>query len=169
MATNKPRNIVLGGFMATGKSTVGMMVADGLRWRFVDTDDEIIERTGMTIPEIFEQHGEAGFRRFERAICQSLAARSGYVIATGGGLLIDPANLALMQATGVVICLNAEPQVIAQRLQGGNGRPLAPNWETLYEQRRAAYAAIPHQIDTTGKTPQQVAQEVIALWKRESR
>jgi shikimate kinase len=165
---NKPRNIVLTGFMATGKTTVGLLVADAMDWKFVDSDEEIVERVGMTIPEIFTEYGEAGFRRYEMIVCQSLAARSQCVIATGGGALINPANLALMRSTGLVICLVAAPEVIGERLAGGNGRPLAGNWQALLEERRAAYNAIPHHIDTTKKTPGQVAEEVIALWKKAS-
>jgi shikimate kinase len=165
---NKPHNIVLTGFMATGKTTVGLLVADVMRWKFIDSDEEIVERVGMSIPEIFAQRGEDGFRRYEMIVCQSLAARSQCVIATGGGALVNPANLALMQSTGLVICLVAAPEVIRERLAGGNGRPLAGNWEALLEERRTAYNAVPHHIDTTIKTPEQVAEEVIALWKKKS-
>lgn len=158
-----PRNIILTGFMGTGKTTVGELVADFIGWRFVDMDDEIVERVGRSIPDIFAQEGEAGFRRYERIICQSLAARDSQVIATGGGALIDPTNRALMMQSGLVICLSASSDVIRARLADGAGRPLAANWETLLAQRQAAYAEIPHQIETTDLTPTAVAEKVIAL------
>lgn len=160
------RNIVLTGFMGTGKTTVGRLVADFIRWKFVDADEEIVARVGRSIPEIFAQDGEEGFRRYESAVCQSLAARSQHVIATGGGMLVDPSNRAVMMAAGFVICLTASPDAIRQRLTSFEGRPLAPNWETLLEQRRAAYAEIPYQIDTTDRTPEDVAQEIIRIWQK---
>lgn len=164
--TNK-RNIILGGFMGTGKTTVGQIVADYIGWHFVDTDDEIVHRFGRSIPEIFAHQGEATFRRYETVIAQSLAAGSEQVIATGGGLLVDPANLAMMQASGFVVCLTADPATIEQRLndEESEGRPLAANWRDLLAARAAAYAEIPHQIETTGKAPRTVAEEVIALWR----
>lgn len=151
--------------MGTGKTTVAHLLADRIRWRFVDADDEIVARFGMSIPEIFAQHGEAGFRRFERIVCQSLAAGDQQVIATGGGMLIDPVNRQLMEASGLLVCLLAEPDTIRERLADGEGRPLAGDWETLYEQRRAAYAAMPYHVDTTGRTPEEVVDEVLELWR----
>jgi shikimate kinase len=158
------RNIVLTGFMATGKTTVGQLVADFISWQFVDMDDEITERIGLPIPDIFAHHGEEGFRRYERIICQSLAARSEQVIATGGGALIDPASRALMMMSGLVICLTAAPDAIRERLVDPGGRPLARQWESLLEQRAPIYAQFPLQIDTTDLSVEQVAQKVVALW-----
>ncbi len=164
------RNIVITGFMGTGKTTVGELVADAVGWRFVDSDEEIVERFGMSIPVIFELHGEEGFRRFESIVAQSLAARSQHVIATGGGMLVDPANLQIMQSSGWVVCLTATPEAIRERLEDDlEGRPLAPNWKKLLNQRQEAYARIPYQIDTTGKSPEQVAGEIIDVWRRSLR
>lgn len=161
----QPRNIILAGFMGTGKTTVGQLVADFIGWHFVDTDDEIIHRVGMTIPEIFEKEGEAGFRRYEKIICQSVVAESKQVISTGGGLLIDSANRDLMLKSGLVICLTASQAAIQERIEEGSGRPLAQNWRKLLESRREIYAALPYQIDTTDSTPREVAERVIALWR----
>ncbi|MEQ8677505.1 MAG: shikimate kinase [Aggregatilineales bacterium] len=161
----QPRNIILAGFMGTGKTTVGQLVADFIGWHFVDTDDEIIHRVGMTIPEIFDKEGESGFRRYEKVICQAVAAEAQQVISTGGGLMIDPQNRDIMLNSGLVICLSASPQTIKARLSDTRGRPLAENWESLLEQRSAIYATLPHQIDTTDSTPREVAERVIALWR----
>ena len=173
MASNRtggqPQNIVLTGFMGTGKSTVGPVVAKILGWTFVDADDEIEAQIGMTIPEIFEKHGEIDFRRYESEICRGLAARHEQVIATGGGMLVDPGNRAVMQSTGLLICLVARPDVIQARLGDGEGRPLAAGWESLYEQRREAYAAIQHLLDTSSRSPEEIAREVVRLWQIESR
>lgn len=166
--TNRARdhqNIVITGFMGTGKSTVGQLVAEKLDWPFVDADAAIVERVGMSIPKIFEREGEPGFRRHEAQVCKALAARSNHVIATGGGMLVNAANRAEMLKTGFVVCLTARPEVIKQRLADFEGRPLAPNWQALLTQRQPAYAQIPVQVDTSQLEPAAVAQEIIRLWR----
>jgi shikimate kinase len=163
-------NIIITGFMGTGKTTVAKQVAEKLARPFVDTDDAIVEQAGKPIAQIFADDGEAAFRHYERRVCRFYAGQGGYVIATGGGMLVDPDNLAVMQASGLVICLVASKAVIKSRLQHETGRPLVNNdWENLYDQRLDAYAAIPHQIDTSDLTSDDVTKEVIALWERESR
>ena len=170
MAMKSDRNIVITGFMGTGKTTVAKLVADYLGRPFVDTDDSIVEQAGKTIPEIFAQDGEAVFRHYERRVCRFYAGQSGYVIATGGGMLVDPDNRRVMMASGLVICLTATKDAIRERLAGQTGRPLfSGDWEALYQTRAAAYAAIPHQIDTTTRQPEEIARAVIALWKNELR
>jgi shikimate kinase len=120
-----PRNVVLTGFMATGKSTVGRALAERLGWRFVDTDEQIVARCGRSVAEIFARDGEAAFRRLEAQIARELAAESGCVIATGGRLMLDPANAAVLGSAGRVFCLQAAPAQIVRRLrQGGPARPL---------------------------------------------
>ncbi len=157
------QNVILTGFMGVGKTTVGRQVAVQTERRFVDADDLIVERAEMSIPEIFAVKGEAAFRALENEVCRDLATEQGLVIATGGGMLVDPANRALLEKTGIVICLDAPPETIRSRLEQSNDRPLAANWETLFEQRRAAYAAIPVHVDTTDKTPGEIAAEIIVL------
>ena len=166
---SQEQNIVLTGFMSTGKSTVGQRLAELLKRRFVDSDSVIVERAGMTIPQIFARDGETGFRALEKEVCGDLAAQHGLVIATGGGMLIDPDNRARMQATGFVVCLDARPDVIRTRLALADDRPLAGNWEALLEKRRAAYAAIAVHIDTSDKTPEIVAEEIVTRWRSASR
>ena len=164
---NPDRNIVLTGFMGTGKSTVGKLVAQKLGRPFADTDEEIVRQAKQTIPEIFAQKGEATFRQMERRVCRFLAAQRGYVIATGGGMLVDEGNREVMFASGVVICLQASPEVIRQRVQADNTeRPLLKgDWQVLLEKRRTAYETIPYQIDTSDLTPEQIAEKVIQLWQ----
>ncbi|GAB4509184.1 MAG: shikimate kinase [Anaerolineae bacterium] len=165
MATTKPDLIVITGFMGTGKTTVGQQVAALLGWPFVDADEEIVRKVGLSIPEIFAREGEPGFRQHEKQVCRMLAERHQQVVATGGGMLVDDENRAVMLAHGFVVCLVAAPESIRERLATFEGRPLAPQWEMLLEQRRAAYAAIPVQIDTTHLTPEEVAQEIVNLWQ----
>lgn len=169
MATSD-RNIVITGFMGTGKSTVGRRVAELLERPFVDTDEEILSRVGMAIPEIFATYGEEGFRHIERRICRFYAAQRGYVIATGGGMLVDDGNREVMLASGFVVCLNAPAEIIRQRLlKDPTDRPLlAGDWLALMEQRRLSYSQVPHQVDTMNKTPEAVAQEIIKLWQTAS-
>lgn len=169
MATND-RNIVITGFMGTGKSTVGRRVAELLGRSLVDTDEEIVKRVGMAIPQIFATYGEDGFRHIEKRICRFYAAQRGYVIATGGGMLVDEGNREVMIASGFVVCLNTSPEEIRQRLmKDAVERPLlAGDWLALLEQRRPVYAEIPYQIDTSSKTPEEIAQEIVRLWQSES-
>ncbi len=157
------QNIILTGFMGVGKTTVGRQLAVQTERRFVDADDLIVERAEMSIAEIFATKGEAAFRALESEVCRDLATEKGLVIATGGGMLVNPANRALLEKTGLVVCLDAPPEIIRARLDEFDDRPLATNWETLFEQRRAAYASIPIHVDTTGKSPGEIAAEIITL------
>jgi shikimate kinase len=160
------RNIVITGFMGTGKSTVGRIIAKRLDRTFIDTDEVIAQQVGISIPEIFARDGEKGFRLMERQLCRYLGAHGGLVIATGGGTLVDDGNREIMLASGFVVCLNATPQAIVQRLADTTDRPLSKgDWHGLLQKRRTAYAAIPYQVDTTDKTPEQVAGEILALWQ----
>lgn len=159
------RNIVITGFMGTGKTTVGRKLALLLERRFVDSDDVITERAEATIPQIFARDGEAGFRALEKEVCRDLAAQGGLVIATGGGMLVDDENRAAMLNSGLVVCLDATADVIRERLAAATHRPLAADWETLFEKRKAAYAAIPHHVDISGKSPRIIAEEIIRLWR----
>ncbi len=170
MATaDQTPNVVLTGFMGTGKSVVGQRVAARLGRPFVDMDLEIERRAGRSIRDIFAQEGEEAFRRLEAALCRELARKQGLVIATGGGALTFDGNRRALGETGLLICLTASVDEILRRLDNAHDRPLLATpdrrarIEALLERRAAAYAAIPHQIDTTGLTPDQVAERVIAL------
>ena len=161
-----PSNIVLTGFMGTGKSTVGKLVARRLKWPFVDSDEEIVRRAGLPIPQIFAQLGEPHFREIEREVCRALAGRQQTVIATGGGMLVDPTNREVMQASGLVVCLSASSKTLARRLRNDGSRPLASgDWRSLLARRQAAYDSIPYQVDTSGRKAADVAAEIIALWQ----
>lgn len=169
MVTKSERNVVLTGFMGTGKTTLGTQLAQRLNRPFVDTDDVIVAQAGKSIPEIFAQDGEAVFRYHERRVCRFYAAQSGLVIATGGGMLVDPDNRRVMLASCLVICLYATKEAIRRRLEGQTGRPLfSGDWETLYDRRASAYAAIPQQIDTSDRSTDAIIQDILALWQRES-
>lgn len=165
-------NLVLTGFMGTGKTVVGRKVAERLGRPFVDMDALIEAREGRTIPEIFAQSGEAYFRQVEAALVRELAVQRGLVIATGGGALVPAANRALMTRTGVVICLWADEATLIARLRGQRDRPLLnrPDWETflrdLLAQRRPAYEALPYHVDTTGRSVEDVVEAVLAIYRQ---
>jgi len=160
------QNIILTGFMGTGKTTVGKLLAEWLQRPFIDTDALIVERDGRSIADIFAQDGEAAFRAWERTVALELAQRQGLVIATGGRLMLDEANAAALSASGQVFCLTAVPQTILARVQDDTKRPLldvpnpAERIALLLATRREGYGRFP-QISTDGKTAEQVTTEII--------
>ncbi|MCB9422761.1 MAG: shikimate kinase [Ardenticatenaceae bacterium] len=163
------RNVVLTGFMGTGKSTVGRLLAVQLGFAFVDTDDLIVARDGRSIADIFREDGEAVFRDWEARIAQELAGQSGLVIATGGRLMLDEGNASVLGENGRVFCLTAAPKTILARLQDDGGkRPLldvsepAREIERLLETRRKGYGRF-LQIVTDHKTPDQIAGEILQI------
>lgn len=148
------RNIILCGFMGCGKSTVGRELASLTHRLFVDMDEEIVSEAGMTIPALFEQYGEAEFRRRERDVCAQLAQRQGLVIAAGGGALTFEDNVKVLSQSGDVVLLDVPLEVILRRLRGDTGRPLlaGPDREQaareLYDRRLPLYrAAAAHIVD----------------------
>jgi len=160
--TNK--NIVITGFMGTGKSTVGRLLAEQMNRRFADMDDLLVAHFGKPIAAVFAEQGEAAFRTAEAQLCAQLAAEEGLVISTGGGALVNPQNRAVFAQTGALICLTATVDEIMRRIELATDRPMLLNAKEerrerirnlLYE-RRHAYAAIPHQVDTTGLTPDEI-------------
>ena len=169
MEVSEWANVVITGFMGAGKSKVGLEVARRLGRGFVDMDALIEERVGMTIHGIFAQRGEGFFRQQERQLCQELAKRRGLVIATGGGALIPEENRRALGASGLLVCLTCDVGEILRRLAEVEDRPLLDGAdrreriETLLARRREAYGRIPHQIDTTGLTVEEVAGRVIKL------
>lgn len=167
------KNIVLTGFMGTGKTSVGQEVAWRLGWSFLDMDAELAARAGKSISRIFAEEGEAAFRRMERLLCRELASEERLVIATGGGTLLDHENRRLLLESGLVICLYATVEELLCRLQQAQDRPLLQvadrrrRIEELLAQRSRVYDSLPHRLDTTGLTIPEVADRVIALWTRQ--
>lgn len=116
--------LILIGMMGAGKTTVGKELARRRGMRFVDCDQEIVARTGVSIPTIFEIEGEEGFRRRESLVLDELSLESGIVIATGGGIVLAPANRAVLSQRGVVIYLDVPPQILWERTRHDRNRPL---------------------------------------------
>lgn len=164
------QNIVITGFMGTGKTTVGRLLAQRLQRRFVDMDILLAERFGKSIAAVFAENGEEAFRSAEAELCNELAAEQALVIGTGGGTLVDEASRTALGASGVLICLTASEETILHRLATATDRPLIAGAEeerrrrvrSLLGVRRAAYAAIPYQINTDGLDPAAVADRIEA-------
>ncbi len=162
-------NVILTGFMGTGKTTVGRLLAARLGCEFVDTDDLIVARAGRSVADIFREEGETRFRAREAEIAAELAGRRGLVVATGGRLMLDPDNAAALGATGPVFCLSAEPTDILTRVGAeADKRPLlsgdAPEARVrdLLHRRAAAYARF-RPVETSGRAPEEVAEVIVAL------
>lgn len=163
------QNLILTGFMGTGKTTIGRLLAERLDRRFIDMDQQIEAHFGKPIPQIFAEEGEPAFRVVEAQLCARLAQEPGLVISTGGGALVNPGNRAVLSERGVIICLTATVDEILKRIDAEQHRPLLPGDRAersrrirdLLHQRRHAYAAIPYQVDTTGRTPVQVVEAVL--------
>lgn len=148
------RNLVLVGFMGTGKSTIGKRLAERLGWAFIDTDALIEQQQSMTISEMFRVHGEAFFRSVESRTIDEVLAGEGQVLATGGGAVLAEANRSSMLRNGYVVALKASAEVIIKRVAEDQGRPLLQGdlkerVNTLMKQRKHAYDFAHLIIDTS--------------------
>ena len=165
--TSRPANIFLTGFMGAGKSTVGRMLAKEAGYGFADLDRLIVEREGMSIPEIFARYGEDYFRDCETAALESRKGSAGMVFATGGGIVGRKENRSLMREMGVVVYLQASWPVLQERIGQGKGRPLADpeaGWEPvrlLWEGRRSWYEEADLIIDTDRLKSRGVVVEIV--------
>lgn len=160
------RNLALIGFMGTGKTSVGHLLASILNFRFVDTDQMIEERTGRRIAEIFATEGEPAFRELERQVVRDLESEGQVVISTGGGLAVDPANMASLKLHALVVCLWATPECIWHRVGHQSHRPLlqGPNPQetirTLLEQREPFYREADVLVNSEVRSLREVAHHV---------
>ncbi len=161
-------NIVLVGFMGTGKSTVGRVIAQKLGFHFIDTDDVIEQTSKAKIFDIFAEHGEVYFRDLESQAVESVALMKNQVVATGGGVVLRSSNIDLLRTGGPIFCLNATPKAIWDRVRSSQSRPLLrgpdplKKIETLLDKRAPYYALADHQIETTGVSVDRVANEIIS-------
>lgn len=168
MAHGRGPNVVLTGFMGTGKSTVGRLLAERLGYDFVDTDELIVERHGA-IDDIFASQGEEAFRALEREVAVELSTREATVVSTGGRLMLDAESAGCLGESGRVFCLVAEVEEIVRRVQGDPGGPERPllagpdprgQIAALLEERADGYRKF-EQIRTDGQKPEVVAEEIL--------
>jgi shikimate kinase len=162
--------IYLVGFMGSGKSTVGRMLADEIGWRFADIDDDIETIEKQSVTEIFTGRGEVEFRRVEtEAIRQRVRkVQSGHpmVLALGGGAFTQQANIELLENNGVTIWLDADFPIVRRRVSLANHRPLARNTERfaeLFQARREFYARAEYRIEITEDDSRAALQEIMRL------
>lgn len=172
MNTLASENVVLVGFMGSGKSSVGRLLARALQGRFVDTDRLVVERTGREITDIFATEGEAFFRREESRALDSLLGQRGLVVATGGGIVTVPKNVEALRRLGVVVWLTAEEEVIWTRVSRNRQRPLLHTENPRATVRNLLAARNPHyqaaadlRVDTSTITHAVVAGRICELLK----
>ena len=165
-------NLILTGFMGSGKTTVGNLLAKQLNYGFVDTDHLIEERAGMTVQELFKARGEEVFRAMETEVAKELGAKEGLVVSTGGRLMLDPDNAKALGDSGRVFCLVATPEEIYKRVSTDVGakRPLLATANPmeriidLLQEREAGYGRF-SQLVTTAKSADEVSQNLLGIFQ----
>lgn len=159
-------NIVLTGFMGTGKTAVGRELSKMLGMKVVDVDAEIEKSQGMKISDIFSRHGEPRFREIETETIRRVADLDGAIISTGGGAVLREENMAALRERGMIFCLSASAETICRRTKPSNDRPLLQvdnpmaRINELLEYRKPFYEKAGIMIDTENKSPRQVAEEI---------
>lgn len=168
------KNVVLIGFMGTGKTSTGKMLAAKLGAAFIDMDQKIEEEAGMSIPDMFARKGEAYFREQERALVKRLAARRNAVISTGGGTVKNPDNVADFKKSGVIVCLSASVDAVLARTNRRGTRPVLDGAdqgdrrkavEQLMAERRELYKQADYTIDTSELSPLLVVENIVRFLK----
>ena len=169
-------NLILVGFMGTGKSAVGKLLAKKLRRPFVDLDERIEKEAGRSIPEIFASEGEDGFREREMKAVLEISRLSGCVIATGGGVMLKEQNVEALKKSGLLVCLRARPDVILQRtLSEVSSRPLLAGEnpkkriEELLKVREPFYARADVSVETSDRPLEAVAAEIAARFEKKGK
>jgi shikimate kinase len=168
------RGIYLVGFSGSGKSTIAQLIGEKLAWPACDLDELIVERSGMSIPLIFQQEGEAGFRAREAEALRAASSQGRFVIATGGGIVVREENRAFMAENGWIICLEAQPETLLARMLQQKAeadpraaRPLLDDTDPLEKiralkhARQSAYALADWTVHTDRLSGEQVVDEVI--------
>lgn len=169
----EPRgNLVLLGFMGTGKSAVGRRVAALAGASFFEMDAELEQRAGKPISRIFSEDGEPAFRAMEARLAEEWGRKAGAVISCGGGAVLREENLRALGANGLLVCLTARPEVILERTARSKKRPLLAGEDPekkirdLLAARAPAYAKIPVQVDTSDAGLEDLAARLLDLWKK---
>lgn len=167
------KNIVLIGFMGTGKTCVGQILAQTLGWPFVDLDTEVEKSAGMPITEYFRQFGEQAFRDREQEAVEKVSALSQRVVATGGGVVLRQENIDRLRATGVLVCLSASVEEIVARTAGDSLRPLLNRPDRLQAIRELMTARMPQYrqadvwVETDGMSAAETAAAILQILRGE--
>ncbi len=165
-------NIIITGFMGTGKTETGFKLSQKLNCHFVDIDLVVEEMENRKIVDIFLEKGEDYFRKLETSAIKKVLQKEGQVISTGGGALLKEENRTLLKEAGVLICLSASPEEIFRRVGSGEGRPLLEGDDSLDKirrilaERREIYNQVPYNILTDGKSSEEVVEEIVILLKK---
>ena len=168
-------NLYLVGFMGTGKTTVGRMLAQRLRMTHMDSDTEIERFAGKTIGRIFDEDGEAAFRRLEREFITSRHPKRSCIVSCGGGIVMQEGMIDELRSRGVVICLTAHPETILRRTQGNANRPLLNVGDPLariremLDRREPLYRAAGTQVLTDCRPMTEIVAHVQRVFLREAR
>ncbi|OGW80390.1 MAG: hypothetical protein A3C47_04915 [Omnitrophica bacterium RIFCSPHIGHO2_02_FULL_51_18] len=163
------RNIVLVGFMGTGKTSVGKALAKKLGRSLVDIDRRIEDREKRKIKEIFEKEGEPYFRKLEKEVIREVSGEKRIVITTGGGAVLDSENISALKKNGILVCLVAAPETIYRRVKNSENRPLLEAGDKLTEIKRLlsarepCYRAADYQLRTDAQRPEQTAADILKL------
>ncbi len=165
----KTKNIFLVGFMGSGKSTVGKILAQKLNKRFLDIDTLIEEKEGKSIRDIFKTKGEKYFRKKEKEEIEHIVQKKGFIVSTGGGLGADIENMEKMKRNGTVIWLDVSLEEILKRCGNDKNRPLLnqpiENIKKLFEKRKDVYSKADIRIIAENKTPEEIAEEILERLK----
>jgi shikimate kinase len=167
------KNIVLIGFMGTGKTVVSKLLASRLKWQRLCTDEMIEWKVGEPISRIFKEHGEPYFRKIESEIVAAVSKDRKVVIDAGGGVVIDELNVKHLKEHGILFCLTARPELILERTKKYAHRPLLNTGDQLgkikelLSQREEYYKRADHTIDTSDITPEEVADRVTSIMQEQ--
>jgi shikimate kinase len=160
-------NIILTGFMGSGKTSVGKLLAKKLDYKFVDLDKLIVERVGKSINDIFAEKGEKYFRDIETKIVKEISLDDKQVVATGGGVVLRTENMDALEKSGQIIYLHVSPEVVYERLKYDDSRPLLKvkdplqKIKELLDKREPYYKRNNFMIDTSNMTVEEVVQEIV--------
>lgn len=161
------KNIILTGFMGTGKTEVGRELSNMLGWKLIDVDDEIVKSKKMSINDLFSQLGEPVFRDIEADMIRSVAANKKTIISTGGGAVLRQENMDVLRKNGIIVCLTASPEIILERTGNSDERPLLragnplEKIRELLDFRKPFYERADIVIETENRTPRQIAGDII--------
>jgi shikimate kinase len=162
----RPSRVVLVGFMGSGKSAVGRILARRLGYRFEDMDRRIEERAGRTIAKIFREEGEEAFRKLEREEALAVSRLAGRVVASGGGAFAETETRAILQKGAVTVWLRCDLERILSRVPADGSRPLAGNrdiMQALLAQREPWYRMADVAVDASAGSPREVAERIVGL------